>query len=207
MSLLRLGLFASGTGTNLQAILDSCVDGTIKATPAVVIGNNSGAMALDRARRASIPTVHLSSKTHPEPADLDEAIETTLRSHGVELIALAGYNKRLGPRTVSAFRNRILNVHPAPLPAYGGPGLYGLHVHEVVLEAGEVQSAATVHLVDEEYDHGPVVAERPVRITPDDTPESLQARIRAVEHELFVETIGKIADGEIDLDEIAARAG
>jgi phosphoribosylglycinamide formyltransferase-1 len=196
---LRLGIFASHGGTNLQAILDACAAGTISATPAVVVSNNSKSRALERARNSGIDTVHLSSATHPDPADLDKAILDALVGHAVDLVALAGYMKALGPNTVAHYRNRIVNVHPALLPRHGGTGLYGGRVHEAVLAAGDAETGVTVHLVDEEYDHGLTLAQAKVPVLPDDTIESLAARVLPVEHRLYVETIGRIASGELKL--------
>ena len=129
---LPIGVLASHGGTNLQAIIDACADGSLHADIRVVISNNSRSLALERARRANIPTAHLSAVTHPDPAHLDTAIADTLSAHGVELVALAGYMRKLGPRTLSRYRNRILNVHPALLPKFGGRGMYGERVHAAV---------------------------------------------------------------------------
>ncbi len=195
VSNLRLGLFASHGGTNLQAILDACADGTIPAVPAVVISNNSKSMALDRARRSGVDVVHLSSKTHPNPDDLDSAMLDTLKGHEVGLVALAGYMKKLGPKTVDAYRGRILNVHPSLLPRHGGQGLYGARVHEAVLAESDEETGVTVHLVDEEYDHGATVAQSRVKVLPDDTVETLAARVLEEEHRLYVDTIRRLALG------------
>lgn len=183
----------------MQAILDACANGSIDVKPVVVIGNNSKARSLDRARVAGVPVVHLSSVTHPEPDDLDQAILKTLVLHEVDLIALTGYVKKLGPKTVEAYRNRVLNIHPGPLPITGGQGMYGVRVHEKVLQEGLTHSAATVHLVDEEYDRGAVIAESSVPVQPDDTVESLAARVLAHEHVVYPQTIGRIASGELVL--------
>lgn len=190
---MRLGLLASHGGSNLQAILDACTAGDIAAEPVVVITNNSRSRAAQRATDAGVPLVHLSSATHPDPADLDEAIAGTLIGHGVDLVALAGYMKRLGPVTIDAFQGRILNVHPGLLPDFGGEGMYGERVHAAVLAAGAKESGATVHLVDEQYDHGPTVAQARVPVQPDDTVESLAARVLEQEHALYVRTLGEIA--------------
>ena len=192
-------MLASHTGTNLQSILDACRAGSLDAEVRVVISNNSRALALERARAVGIPTAHLSSVTHPECAALDAAIERTLKSHGVELVALAGYMRKLGPRTLGAYRNHVLNVHPALLPRYGGQGMYGDRVHAAVLESGDRESGVTVHLVDDEYDHGAVVSQVEVPVLPDDTPESLAKRVLAQEHLLYPKTLQRIALGEIDL--------
>jgi len=203
---LALGVLASHGGTNLQAIIDSRDSGALDAEIRVVISNNSRSFALRRARRAGIPTTHLSGITHPDPAELDVAIADTLQRRGVELVALAGYMKKLGPATLGVYRNRILNVHPSLLPKHGGRGMYGERVHAAVLAAGDSESGVTVHLVNDVYDAGPIVAQRRAPTLPDDTPSSLGARVLELEHELYPRTIQRIAAGEIDLDALAAES-
>ena len=204
MKRIRLGCLASGSGTNLQAIIDAAASGELHADVAVVISNNSNSGALKRARKASIPGLHLSGATHPEAAALDRAILGTLQDHEVDVVVLAGYMKMLGPTVLSRYEGRVLNVHPALLPKFGGQGMYGRRVHEAVLVAGESVTGATVHVVDAEYDHGPVVAQLEVPVLPGDTVESLSARVLEREHELLVETLQKVAIGEIDLGAIGA---
>ena len=199
MKRIRLGCLASGGGTNLQAIIDAAASGELHADVAVVISNNSTSGALRRARNAGIPGFHLSEATHPEDAALDRAILGTLQDHGVDVVVLAGYMKMLGPAVLSRYEGRVLNVHPALLPKFGGKGMYGMRVHEAVLAAGESITGATVHVVGAEYDNGPVVAQSEVAVLPDDTAESLSARVLEREHELLVETLQKVASGEIDL--------
>jgi len=196
---LRLGVLASHGGTNLQSIIDSCEAARIPAEVAVVISNNSQSGALERARKHNIDAVHLSNKQHPDDEKLDEAITEVLREHEVDIVCLAGYMKRRGPKFLSAFRNRILNIHPALLPKFGGKGFYGMRVHEAVLEAKERESGVTVHIVDEKYDHGPILAQKRVPVLPDDTPETLAARVLIEEHKIYSDVIGKIAMGEIKL--------
>ena len=200
---LPIGVIASHGGTNLQAIIDACADGSLDAEIRVVISNNSRSLALERARQAHIPTAHLSSVTHPDPNSLDAAIADALMLRGVELVALAGYMRKLGPETLRRFRNRILNVHPALLPKFGGQGMYGERVHSAVLAAGEQVSGVSVHLVDEEYDRGPVIAQSEVPVLPGDTPDTLAARVLQCEHLLYPRTIQRIASGQIDLDALA----
>ena len=132
----------------MQAIIDACVQGRLHAEVRVVIGNNSQAGALARAQTHGIPTAHLSGVTHPNADDLDRAILEALTRHHVDVVALAGYMKRLGPLVLSHYKGRLLNTHPALLPKYGGQGMYGDRVHEAVLAAGEEASGATVHLVE-----------------------------------------------------------
>ena len=200
---LPVGVIASHGGTNLQAIIDACADGSLDAQIRVVISNNSRSLALERARRAQIPTAHLSAVTHPDPTCLDAAIADALISHGVELVALAGYMKKLGPKTLRQYRNRVLNVHPALLPKFGGRGMYGERVHSAVLASGERISGVSVHLVDEEYDQGPVVAQTQVPVLPDDTPDTLATRVLEREHILYPQTIQRIASAQINLDTLA----
>ena len=160
----------------MQAVLDACASGVLAATPAVVISNNRDAEALGRAARSGLPHYHLSSATHPDPAALDAAILDALGRHDADLVLLAGYMKKLGPRTLERYRGRVLNIHPALLPRFGGQGMYGARVHEAVLASGEPETGITIHVVDEEYDHGPIVAQCRVPVHPGDTAESLAAR-------------------------------
>ena len=183
----------------MQAIIDACKQGQLEAEPRVMISNNSGSTALQRAKNEGIPAYHLSRKTHPGAGQLDIAITDTLVKHDVNIVVLAGYMKLLGPLTTSRFRGRILNIHPALLPKFGGKGLFGEAVHEAVLAAGERVTGATVHLVDERYDHGPVIAQSKVPVMSNDTLETLGGRVLEREHQLYVETLRKIGRGEIDL--------
>lgn len=196
---LQLGFLASHRGTNMQAILDACKTGRLQARPRVVISNNSDSGVLQRARKAGVPSAHLSTYTHPEPGALDRAILAILQEYGVEVVCLAGYMKRLGPRTLAAYRGRVLNIHPSLLPKFGGQGFYGEVVHRAVLAAGESETGATVHLVDEEYDQGPVLDQIQVPIEPGDSVETLSARVLQQEHRLYVRTLQRIASGEIEL--------
>ncbi len=197
--MMRLGLLASHGGSNLGAILAACRAGTIAMAPVVVIGNNSRAYALERARQVGIPTYHLSGQTHPDPTALDQAMADILTQYQVDLIALAGYMKRLGPQTLAHWHSRIINIHPSLLPQFGGQGMYGERVHAAVLAAGEQVTGATVHLVTEEYDQGPVIAQTTVPVKPNDTIETLAARVLPCEHQLYIETLARIATGELRL--------
>jgi phosphoribosylglycinamide formyltransferase-1 len=196
---LRLGFLASHGGTNLQAILAACAAGKLHAEPRVIISNNSASGALARARLAGVPVVHLSGQTHPEPKELDRAICAALSESESQVVCLCGYMKRLGNSTLSAFDGRILNIHPALLPKFAGQGFYGAAVHAAVLAAGEQESGATVHLVDAEYDTGPIVAQKKVPVLANDTPEELAARVLSQEHLLYADTLQRIATGEIEL--------
>jgi phosphoribosylglycinamide formyltransferase-1 len=200
---LRLGFLASHGGTNMQAIMDACMDGRLAATPCVVISNNSASEALKRARRELVPAYHLSQTTHPSADDLDSAILNVLHEHRVNLVVLAGYMKRLGSLVLRRYPDRVLNIHPALLPEFGGKGMYGRAVHRAVLAAGETETGVTVHVVDDQYDHGPIVAQSRVPVLPGDDVDRLSQRVLKREHQLFVETLQGIESGEIDLERLA----
>jgi phosphoribosylglycinamide formyltransferase 1 len=197
---MNIGFLASHGGSNMQAIIDAAKKGVLHARPVVVISNNADSTALDRARTEGIPGFYLSGKTHPDPDMLDTAILDTLIAHNVDILALAGYMKKLGPKTLAHFKGRVLNIHPALLPKHGGKGMYGIHVHESVIAARETESGVTIHLVTDEYDRGPIIAQVRVPVKPDDTPEVLAARILIEEHKLYPATIQRIVTGEIKLD-------
>lgn len=183
----------------MQAIIDACKQGRLDATPCVVISNNSESMALQRARTADIPGYHISAATHPG-AEEDREILRVLRCHGVDTVVLAGYMKQIGPATLGAYRGRILNIHPALLPKFGGRGMYGKRVHEAVLSAGEKVTGVTVHLVDDVYDHGRVLAQCQIPVREEDTADSLAERVLREEHRLYSETLRRIAAGELVLE-------
>lgn len=194
--MMRLAVFASHEGTTLQAILDAARSGRLPATVAAVISNNRESGALRRARAAGVRAIHLSSATHPEPSRLDEAILSALREHDVDTVFLAGYMKKLGPAVRNAFAGRIFNTHPALLPKHGGQGMYGQRVHEAVLAAKETESGASIHLVDEDYDTGRVIAQCRVPVLPTDSAATLAARVQESERRLVVDTLARLADGE-----------
>ena len=196
---LTLGFLASHEGSNMHAIIDACRSGRLEAEPRVVISNNSGSMALRRARSQGVPGYHLSAKTHPSSTELDRAIGNTLADHEVDLVVLAGYMKLLGPITLSRYRGRILNIHPALLPDFGGRGMHGKKVHAAVLASRSKFTGVTIHLVDEEYDHGLIIAQAKVPILQHANVESLQTRVQEREHEFYVETLQKIISGDIRL--------
>ena len=191
---MRIAAMASHGGSILQAVLDACDSGELAAEVVLVISNNSDAQALQRARSAGIATLHLSSRSHPDPDALDKAITDALQQAGADWLLLAGYMKKLGPNTLNAYRNRILNTHPALLPKFGGQGFYGRRVHEAVLAAGEHESGATVHLVDETYDSGPMLAQVRVPIRSNDTAASLEERVKVAERKLLLATLALLAE-------------
>jgi phosphoribosylglycinamide formyltransferase 1 len=183
----------------MQAVIEACQQGQLHATPCVVISNNSRAEALVKARQAGIPAHHLSAQTHPLSEELDAVILNVLRQHQVDLILLAGYLKKLGPKTLQRYKNHVLNIHPALLPKFGGQGMYGTAVHEAVLAAGEIETGVTIHLVDEEYDHGEILAQCRVPVQAGDTVSTLSQRVLEREHTFLVEILRQIIEGKIAL--------
>jgi phosphoribosylglycinamide formyltransferase-1 len=187
----------------MQAIVDACEGGRLDAEVRVVISNNSRSMALERAQTHGIPSYHLSSAAYLESTALDPVILSRLTRHGTDLIVLGGYMKRLGPLVLAHYKGRILNTHPALLPKYGGQGMYGDNVHAAVLASGDKVSGATVHLVEGDYDTGPIISQIEVPVLEDDPVESLRDRVQAAEREHYVTVLQKIAAGEIRLEGLA----
>lgn len=188
---LRIAVFASGGGTNLQALLDRFAPGG-DVEVALVVSDRAEAGALERARSAGVATrvVAVSGRGAEEVAA--ETLDA-LREHGIGLVCLAGYLRLVPPAVVHAFRGRILNVHPALLPAFGGKGMFGIQVHRAVLQAGCMVSGPTVHLVEEEYDTGRILGQWPVPVLRGDSPELLAARVLRVEHRLYPAVVEAVA--------------
>jgi phosphoribosylglycinamide formyltransferase-1 len=197
---LRIGFLASHGGSGMRAVLEAARDGALDARGVVMISNNEKAEAHAVAAAFGVPSVVLNAKRAGDEAALDSKIAAALENAGAELVVLSGYMRLLGRLTVHRYRNRILNIHPALLPDFGGKGLYGDNVHHAVIAAGVSESGASVHLVDEFYDHGRVLAQARTPVAPGETMESLRARVRALEGPLYVTTLREIAAGTIDLD-------
>jgi formyltetrahydrofolate-dependent phosphoribosylglycinamide formyltransferase len=193
----NLAVLASGGGSNLQAILDhlATLGADAPARVALVVSDRAGAFALERARARGLPAVHL-----PRSAPTD-ALEQTLADHETHLVALAGYLRLIPAGVVRRWEGRILNIHPALLPAFGGHGMYGHHVHEAVLAAGARLSGATVHFVNEQFDRGAIIAQWPVPVRPDDTADTLAERVLRVEHRLYPWCVEAVARGTVRLGE------
>lgn len=201
---MNIGIFASGRGSNFAAILQAIQQGHLPAGVTVLVSNKGDAGASAIARAHALHAIHLSQHQFPsEDAYVTRLLEV-LREREVELIALAGYLKRIPARVIEEYRNRILNVHPALLPAFGGKGMYGMRVHQAVLASGVKVSGATVHFVDEEYDHGPILLQRTVDVSMDDTATSLAAKVLQVEHQIYAEALHAFADGRIHFKERTA---
>lgn len=195
----KLGILVSGQGSNMTAIHNACEQGYLQAEVEVVISSNPDAKALTKAKERKIDAISFNETTNKNPEVLDTSICEVLYEHKVDLVLLAGFMKKIGPKVLSIFEGSILNIHPSLLPKYGGQGLYGINVHRAVVEAGEKKSGATIHLVNSDYDKGTILAQKSVIVDADDTPQSLAAKVLEVEHVLYVETVKKIIEGNIIL--------
>ncbi|MGB1800291.1 MAG: phosphoribosylglycinamide formyltransferase [Gammaproteobacteria bacterium] len=195
----KLAVLVSGRGSNMLALVDACEQGRLQATVELVVSNNADSLALVSAKERGIAVAHLSSRTHPDADALDVAMKESFEKHQVDYVLLAGFMKKIGSKTLSAYKNRMVNVHPSLLPKFGGKGMFGLNVHKAVIQAGEKETGVTIHLVNAEYDEGAILAQEKVEVVEEDTAESLAAKVLKVEHALFAETIQKIIDGSIIL--------
>jgi purine-nucleoside phosphorylase len=193
---LRLGVALSGSGTTLQNLIDRIAAGTLPVEIVAVVSSSPRAYGLVRASEAGIPSATFRRRDHGSTGEYSQAIFDFFDERGATHVALAGWLKLLAipPR----YRGKVVNIHPALLPEFGGKGMYGDHVHEAVLAAGVAESGCTVHLVDDEYDHGPIVLQKRVPVLPGDTVETLRDRVQAVEREAYPEVLARLATGELD---------
>jgi phosphoribosylglycinamide formyltransferase-1 len=190
---INIAVLASHNGSNLRALTEAAGQPESAYAVALVISNNSASGALAHAAEQGIAHAHLSGRTHPDPDVLDRTMLALLREHDVTLVVTAGYLRKIGPAVLAAYEGALVNVHPALLPRHGGPGMYGRHVHEAVLASGDKVSGASVHLLTEHYDKGPVLAQAEVPVLPDDTADTLAARVLEVEHRLLPATVQQLA--------------
>lgn len=189
-----LGVLISGSGTNLQVIIDACESGALPARVAVVISNKLDARGLDRARNAGIPAVHLDPASFVDLRGYNHALREALDEHHVQLVVMAGYMRLLGKEVLQAYPGAVINLHPALLPAFPGSSAI-----KDAFEYGVKVTGATVHFADEEFDRGPIIVQEPVRVEESDTLSSLEAKIHAAEHRLLPEAIRLIAEGKVTL--------
>ena len=201
--MLRLAVLVSGGGTNLQAILDAIDEGTItNAEVSVVISNNAGAYALERAKKKKIDAVCLSPKTFASREAFNEALLAKLQSYNVDLVVLAGCLVVIPQSIVDAYPNKIINIHPSLIPSFCGTGYYGLKVHEGVLSRGVKVTGATVHFVDGGTDTGPIILQKAVEVHEGDTPKALQQRVmEEAEWVILPRAIDLIANGKVTVED------
>ena len=196
---MNIAVFASHSGSDLQAIVDGCKSNKINARVAAVISNNGDSMALQRAQNEHIPAFHLSIKQFENENQLAEKILEALAEYHIDIIFLAGYMRLLHASVLEKYHNRIFNIHPALLPKFGGKGMYGIHVHTAVINAREKETGVTIHRVNAEYDSGEIVAQTTVPVLESDSPETLAARVLEKEHTFLVDVISDIVNGKIPL--------
>ena len=199
--MLNIAVLVSGGGTNLQALLDSEARGENPSGKIrLVVASKPGVYALERAANAGVEGVVVRRKDYASSEDFDAALLKTLKEHNIDLVVLAGFLSVLGPSVIEAYPRRILNIHPALIPSFCGPGMYGHHVHEAVLAYGAKISGATTHFVDEQVDHGGVIMQKSVPVLEGDTPETLAARVLAVEHEILPESVRLFCAEKLGVD-------
>ena len=200
---MRIAVFVSGGGTNLQAIIDRIKEGYLADIEiGLVLSSSPDAYALTRAADNGIPAVVMRAKDYPSFEEWDQSVLNAVCDAGCELIVLAGYLSLLGPLTVKKFSNRIINIHPALIPSFCGEGMYGIRPHVAALARGVYVSGSTVHFVNDEYDSGPIILQKTVNVLSDDTPEILQQRImKECEQVILPEAIRLIADGKVTIED------
>ncbi len=186
----RLGIMASGRGSNAESVLRACRDKQLNATGAVIISNNPFARVHEVAKEYNIPSFTITRDEFDKGSEFAEKLISVFREHQVDLILLAGYMKKVPPALIRAYPKAMLNIHPALLPKHGGKGMYGIHVHESVIDAEDEYTGVTIHFVNEEYDEGDVLLQASgVKVKPEDTPESLAKRVLKVEHESYPKAV------------------
>ncbi|HTY07554.1 MAG TPA: phosphoribosylglycinamide formyltransferase [Candidatus Edwardsbacteria bacterium] len=195
-----IACLVSGGGTNLQAIIDRIERGALAARIAAVVANVPDAFALERAKQHGLPAFVVDHREFAGREAFERSLAGIIDNSGAQLLCLCGFMRILTPQFIGRYPGRIINIHPALLPKYGGKGFYGYHVHQAVLAAGEKESGCTVHLVDAQVDHGPIILQRSVPVLPDDTPETLAARVLVQEHLAYPEAIGLFAAGRVRID-------
>lgn len=205
---LRIAVLLSGRhgrGSNMQAIAEACAEGRIDGQVVSVIGNFADSPALARARELGLSAHHLSSRL--EETEYADRLLTALQDADAYLICLAGYMRKLPDAIVAQYAGRIMNIHAALLPAFGGQGMYGHHIHQAVLDYGAKVSGCTVHFVDADYDTGPIILQTPVPVEENDTPETLAARVLVAEHQTYPQAVALFAAGRLMLDGRRVRIG
>lgn len=189
-----ISFLASHGGSAAKTIIQAMESKTLKANIGIVITNNRDSAIYQWCSDNKVKVFHLSGKTHPDDNEKDKAICDLLTSSNTDLIILSGYMKKIGPMCLSTFENKIMNIHPSLLPAHGGKGMFGDRVHKSVLASGDKKSGATVQLINSEYDEGPIIIQRAIKVFENDTLESLKARVQEIEGILYIEAIKKLAN-------------
>ena len=195
--MLKIGFMASRNGSSMRAIVQAIEAGALEAKAQLVVSNRRDSPALAFAAEHAVPTEVI--PTLPDPEAADARLCEAMSAAGADLIVLSGYLRKLGPKTLDRYRGRVLNIHPALLPKFGGEGMYGRKVHEAVAAAGETVTGATVHVVDDEYDQGPIVAALEIAVPSNASAEEIERLVTAAEPAFFVEVLRRISSGDVKL--------
>lgn len=200
MPQLKIGVLISGSGTNLQSLIENVEKRLINGHISVVISNKKNAYGLERARQHGIDAVFIDKKKYENFEQFNDAIMDCLESHGVDLVVLAGYLKILPPKFIKTYRNRIINIHPSLIPSFCGNGYYGLKVHEAAVNYGVKISGATVHFVNEEADAGPIILQESVKVNYEDNAEMLQQKVLKIEHRILPLAVKYFCEGRLKVE-------
>ena len=196
---MNLAFLASYNGSSAHSITDASLKSDIIASPVLLITNNAKASALEWADNKGLKTAVINGTQHPDPNELDQAIAKKLQEHKINLVCCSGYMKLIGNHTIDAVQGKILNIHPALLPKYGGKGMYGRHVHQAVKENGDSETGCTIHLVNNEYDEGKILAQHIVPVAKEDSALDIENNVKNAEPQFYIDTVRKIIKGEIVL--------
>ena len=196
---MNIAFFASYNGSSAHAITDACLKSDLIASPVLLISNNKNATAVQWAKNKGLKTFILNRATHPDPADLDHAIADKLKEHKINIVCCSGYMKLIGTKTIHAVGGMNLNSHPALLPKYGGKGMYGDHVHQAIKDNGDSTTGSTIHLVNDKYDEGRILAQNHIALSSNDTATDIADKVKNAEPQFYVDTLRQILKGEITL--------
>ena len=198
----KLAILASGTGTTFESIAMACKTGILSADIVCLVSDRSNISVLDKADNYGVPSKVIIQKDYSSIEEWDKVLCNYLHQKKPDWVVLAGFLKKIETATLKQFKNRIINTHPALLPKYGGKGMYGKHVHQAVIESGDKTTGVSVHLVSEQYDRGPILAQTPVSVSPDDTAESLESKVKAIEKVFYVSVLQQLISGKMKIKEI-----
>jgi len=195
----KFAVFASGRGSNFDAIYKQMQSGVIEGAVGCVISNNRKAPVLEKSRTYNLPAYHLAESQFGSTAKYVERVTQLLEDHAIDYVLLAGYMKKIPEELIQVYPHRIVNIHPALLPSFGGKGYYGIKVHKAVIERGVKWTGVTIHFVDKIYDHGPIIYQYPVRVRDDDTPEVLAKRVLEFEHRVYPKVVQWLSNGWVEV--------
>jgi phosphoribosylglycinamide formyltransferase 1 len=194
--MINIAFLASHNGSAARAIAKACLNGALTATPSLLVSNNPDCKAIEWAKDLKLKTAIINTKNSQDP---DSAIAGLFEDNNIDLVVFSGYMKLVGPKTISSVHGALLNTHPALLPKYGGKGMYGRHVHQAVFDNKDSETGITIHLVDGEYDHGRMIAQKRIPVLSKDSVEAIEEKVKAAEPDFYIETLEKILSGEISL--------